>query len=181
MLTPPPFSLCNFPHRALLVYPPSLDFMLAFLGCLKAGVVAVPCFPPNPARKDTLLMFSRIAESSGAKFVLTSSEYNHLKKLAGVKDVFTKFTTARHTAAAWPEQLEWVVTDTATASGKNKSKNNKTLPTPVKKDLAFLQVRIYVATIFFRAYLFFPPVYLTPRPINKISIQAAQRRSQKES
>jgi acyl-CoA synthetase (AMP-forming)/AMP-acid ligase II len=28
--------------RALLVYPPSLEFMMAFLACLKAGVVAVP-------------------------------------------------------------------------------------------------------------------------------------------
>ena len=70
-------------ERALLVYPPSLDFMVAFLSCLKAGVVAVPVFPPNPARRDTLHMFSKITESSGADYALTSLEYNHLKKLAG--------------------------------------------------------------------------------------------------
>lgn len=122
--------------KALLVYPPSLDFMMAFLGCLKAGIVAVPCFPPNPARKDTLLMFSNIAESSGAQFALTSKEYNHLKKLAGVKDVFTKFTKSRQQQATWPEQLEWIATDAATAISSSK---DKALPSPKSSDLAFLQ------------------------------------------
>ena len=31
--------------RVLLVYPPSLDFIVAYLACLRAGVVAVPVFP----------------------------------------------------------------------------------------------------------------------------------------
>ena len=57
--------------------------MVAFLSCLKAGIVAVPVFPPNPARRDTLHMFSKITESSGAEFALTSKEYNYVKKLAG--------------------------------------------------------------------------------------------------
>lgn len=123
--------------RALLVYPPSSDFMLAFLACLKAGVVAVPVFPPNPARKDTLLMFSRITESCGAQFALTSNEYNHMKKLAGVKDVFSKFTATRQQAnnAAWPEQLEWIITDSSSIT-KNSSRS---FPTPSPSDLAFLQ------------------------------------------
>ena len=122
--------------------------MLAFLGCLKAGIVAVPCFPPNPARKDTLLMFSRITESSGAKFVLTSHEYNHFKKLAGVKDIFTKFTSSRQqqqqaaATATWPEQLEWIITDSGGGGGKQ-NKNNRQLPNATKSDLAFLQVRIF--------------------------------------
>jgi acyl-CoA synthetase (AMP-forming)/AMP-acid ligase II len=68
---------------AVLVYPPSLDYMVAFLACLKAGIVAVPVFPPNPARPSTLSMFSSICQSSGAKFALTSVSYNHAKKLAG--------------------------------------------------------------------------------------------------
>ena len=76
------FGYCHI-IRALLVYPPSLDFTVAFLACLKAGVIAVPVFPPNPVRRDTLHMFSKITESSGAKFALTSVEYNHMKKLAG--------------------------------------------------------------------------------------------------
>lgn len=67
----------------MLVYPPSLDYMVAFLACLKAGIVAVPVFPPNPARRDTLVMFSRIVEGCGAKHALTSVTYNYAKKLTG--------------------------------------------------------------------------------------------------
>ena len=33
--------------RALLVYPPGLDFVAAFFGCLYARIVAVPVFPPR--------------------------------------------------------------------------------------------------------------------------------------
>src|SRR4051794_10608431 len=34
--------------RVLLVYPPSLDFIKAFIGCLFARLVPVPLPPPNP-------------------------------------------------------------------------------------------------------------------------------------
>lgn len=33
--------------RALLLYPPGLDFISAFFGCLYAGVIAVPLYPPQ--------------------------------------------------------------------------------------------------------------------------------------
>lgn len=33
--------------RALLLFPPGLEFIVAFFGCLYAGVVAVPCYPPS--------------------------------------------------------------------------------------------------------------------------------------
>src|SRR3954470_3408000 len=33
--------------RALLLYPPGLDFIPAFFGCLYAGVIAVPSYPPQ--------------------------------------------------------------------------------------------------------------------------------------
>src|SRR5262245_54115319 len=36
--------------RALLRYPPGLEFIAAFFGCLYAGVVAVPSYPPHPAQ-----------------------------------------------------------------------------------------------------------------------------------
>src|SRR6185436_7336805 len=36
--------------RALLLCPPGLDFVAAFFGCLYAGVVAVPAYPPRSAR-----------------------------------------------------------------------------------------------------------------------------------
>ncbi|HEV7671238.1 MAG TPA: non-ribosomal peptide synthase/polyketide synthase [Thermoanaerobaculia bacterium] len=34
--------------RALLLFPAGLDFIAAFFGCLYAGVVAVPSYPPRP-------------------------------------------------------------------------------------------------------------------------------------
>eukprot|EP00536_Pseudo-nitzschia_multiseries_P014630 jgi/Psemu1/262284/estExt_Genewise1Plus.C_7430001 len=128
--------------RALLVYPPSIDFFVAFLACLKAGIVAVPVFPPNPSRRDTLHMFAKITESSGAKHALTNVEYNHLKKLAGARDALTKFSKRRVT---WPEALEWITTDTKAKAGNNSGKSSKLSstgglpPPPVSTDLAFLQ------------------------------------------
>ena len=32
--------------RAVLLYPPGQEFILAFLGCIYAGIVAVPVYPP---------------------------------------------------------------------------------------------------------------------------------------
>ena len=34
-------------ERVLLLYPPGLDYIAAFFGCLYAGVVAVPAYPPR--------------------------------------------------------------------------------------------------------------------------------------
>src|SRR5215470_18881061 len=41
---------CAPGDRALLLCPPGLDFVAAFFGCLYAGVVAVPAYPPRSAR-----------------------------------------------------------------------------------------------------------------------------------
>ena len=38
--------------RVLLLVPPGLDYVAAFFGCLYAGAVAVPAYPPNPRRAD---------------------------------------------------------------------------------------------------------------------------------
>jgi acyl-CoA synthetase (AMP-forming)/AMP-acid ligase II len=133
------------------VYPPSIDFSVAFLACLKAGVVAVPVFPPHPARRDTLHMFAKITESSGAKHALTNLEYNHLKKLAGAKDALANRFQKRPLGGKWPESLEWITTDNKTGSSsssgssKKKSSSNKNSsssglpPSPKSSDLAFLQ------------------------------------------
>ncbi len=62
-------------ERALLLYPPGLDFIAGFFGCLYAGVVAVPIYPPHPARLDrTLPRFLAIARDAQPVAVLTSSE-----------------------------------------------------------------------------------------------------------
>ncbi|MFP2932821.1 AMP-binding protein, partial [Pyxidicoccus sp. 3LG] len=37
-------------ERALLLYPPGREYVMGFLGCLYAGVIAVPAYPPDPMR-----------------------------------------------------------------------------------------------------------------------------------
>ena len=60
--------------RAVLLYPPGPEFIVAFLGCLYAGVAAVPVYPPEPARLDKLLPRLRaILADAQAGAVLTSS------------------------------------------------------------------------------------------------------------
>ena len=42
---------CTAPgDRALLLYPPGLDYVAAFFGCLYARLVAVPAYPPDPSK-----------------------------------------------------------------------------------------------------------------------------------
>ncbi len=54
--------------RVLLMYSPGLDFITAFLGCLSAGVVAVPTCAPNPARPERYMpRLSAIAASADAR------------------------------------------------------------------------------------------------------------------
>ncbi|MCY1078497.1 MupA/Atu3671 family FMN-dependent luciferase-like monooxygenase [Archangium lansingense] len=61
-------------ERALLLYPPGMEFVAGFMGCLYGGVVAVPCYPPDPTRLErTLPRLRAIARDCGAKYVLTTS------------------------------------------------------------------------------------------------------------
>lgn len=51
-------------RRALLMYPPGLGYVAAFLGCLYAGVVAVPVYPPAAGRGlDRILAVTRDARA----------------------------------------------------------------------------------------------------------------------
>ncbi|WP_353931428.1 AMP-binding protein [Okeanomitos corallinicola TIOX110] len=58
-------------ERVLLLYPPSLDFITAFFGCLYANVIAVPVYPPK--RNQTLSRLKAIASDAQTKVSLTVS------------------------------------------------------------------------------------------------------------
>ncbi|WP_394829865.1 fatty acyl-AMP ligase [Pendulispora albinea] len=60
--------------RALLLYPPGLEFIYAFLGCLFARVIAVPAYPPRPS--EPLLRLERIARDCRAGAVLTCADWS---------------------------------------------------------------------------------------------------------
>ena len=57
-------------ERALLLYPPGLEFIAAFFGCLYAGVVAVPVYPPR--RNRSLARIQAIADDAEARVALTT-------------------------------------------------------------------------------------------------------------
>ncbi len=58
-------------HRVLLLYPPGLEFITAFFGCLAAGVTAVPAYPPRPNRSMERL--ESIVDDAQATAVLTTT------------------------------------------------------------------------------------------------------------
>ena len=57
--------------RVAVLLPPGLDFVVTIFGCLLAGVVAVPGYPPNPRRADARI--PRMLENSGARVALVSA------------------------------------------------------------------------------------------------------------
>lgn len=59
-------------ERALLLYPPGLAFIEAFFGCLYAGVIAVPAYPPRANR--SLERLEAIVNDAAARFVLTTGD-----------------------------------------------------------------------------------------------------------
>ena len=59
--------------RVVLLVPPGLEYIAAFFGCLYAGVVAVPAYPPNPRRADPRV--SRIVADCGARIALVSDAF----------------------------------------------------------------------------------------------------------
>lgn len=67
-------------QRALLLYPPGIEFVLGFLGCLYAGVVAVPAYPPRSDR--SLPRLRAIGRDARPAAVLTVSAL--ARKLAGL-------------------------------------------------------------------------------------------------
>ncbi len=59
-------------ERVLLLYPQSYSFIIAFWGCLYAGAIAIPAYPPKINR--SLLRLKNIIDDSYAKLVITTNE-----------------------------------------------------------------------------------------------------------
>jgi acyl transferase domain-containing protein/acyl-CoA synthetase (AMP-forming)/AMP-acid ligase II/acyl carrier protein len=80
----------------LLLYPPGLDYVAAFFGCVYAGAIAVPAYPPH--RNRSLDRLRSIVADSGAHTVLCT---------AAVHD------SVERAAADAPEMhaLDWLATD----------------------------------------------------------------------
>lgn len=70
-------------ERALLVYPPGMDYLTGFYGCVAAGAVAVPAYPPRMNRNFQRL--ESIVADARPKVVLTT-EAVHRHMLAAMED-----------------------------------------------------------------------------------------------
>jgi acyl-CoA synthetase (AMP-forming)/AMP-acid ligase II len=69
-------SVGKIGDRALLLYPPGLEFITAYLGCLYSGIIAVPIYPPHPARLEkTMPKFMAIVSDAKPSIVLTTSSF----------------------------------------------------------------------------------------------------------
>lgn len=64
--------------RALLLFPPGLDFIAAYFGCLYAKIIAVPTYPPHHARLEKMLPIIRsiAANATPAVALMTSSLFD---------------------------------------------------------------------------------------------------------
>jgi acyl-CoA synthetase (AMP-forming)/AMP-acid ligase II len=107
-------------ERGLLLYPPGLDFISAFFGCLYAEVVAIPAYPPR--RNQNLFRLQAIIADSQARFTFTNAAL---------------FPTLENQWAKDSElaEMQWVVTDEI----DHHLSANWQEPTLEKNTLAFLQ------------------------------------------
>eukprot|EP00574_Skeletonema_japonicum_P004634 CAMPEP_0201723518 /NCGR_PEP_ID=MMETSP0593-20130828/7557_1 /ASSEMBLY_ACC=CAM_ASM_000672 /TAXON_ID=267983 /ORGANISM="Skeletonema japonicum, Strain CCMP2506" /LENGTH=923 /DNA_ID=CAMNT_0048214643 /DNA_START=35 /DNA_END=2807 /DNA_ORIENTATION=- len=125
--------------RVLIVYPPcSPHFLITFLACLRAGLVAVPVYPPHPDRKDSLGAFAGISRECGARVALTNGEYANAKRLGQLKNNFKNRISKQSEDVKWPENLLWVITDKEPLQNPP-AKFQKLQEAPEPKDIAFLQ------------------------------------------
>ncbi len=91
--------------RAVLVYPPGLDFVRALIGCLAAGVVAVPVYPPDPVNPGrSLAGFQRVVADCGARVVLTTRRYAGARRLGAARSLVSAG------GLDWPQGVAWHVT-----------------------------------------------------------------------
>ncbi|KAA3617210.1 MAG: SDR family NAD(P)-dependent oxidoreductase [Calditrichaeota bacterium] len=77
-------------ERALLLYPPGLDYLIAFFGCLYAGVIAVPAYPPDPNRLNrTLPRLQAIVSDAQATMALTNDSIMYMIKILKLGSKFS--------------------------------------------------------------------------------------------
>jgi acyl-CoA synthetase (AMP-forming)/AMP-acid ligase II len=107
--------------RALLVFPPGLEFMVAFFGCLMAGVIAVPMMVPRRlSARDASL---RIVADCTPRLALTTAAF-----AAGSRqDVIARLAE---------QDIAWLTVDDRALDSQ---KREITLPRPAREDTAFLQ------------------------------------------
>ncbi|MEM7350844.1 MAG: AMP-binding protein, partial [Acidobacteriota bacterium] len=94
-------------ERALLLYPPGLEFAAAFFGCLYAGTVAVPAYPPARRTLDRLRSIAldaqpRVALTTAGQRARYEALLGKVPELGGLHWLATD-EAAEAPAGAWSE------------------------------------------------------------------------------
>lgn len=93
-------------ERAILVYPPGPDFVVALVACFMAGVIPAAVLPPGPAGgRGSEKAFAAAVRDCRARGILTSTEFDTLRRLA--------VDAGALPGADWPDRVPWLRTDLA--------------------------------------------------------------------
>jgi len=94
--------------RLLLAYPPGLEMICAFFGCVRAGLIPVPVYPPSSRGfQSALYKMVHIAKDCQAAGVLTSADYR-----ASLKTNLTRSgVSASGIDVDYISDLPWIVTE----------------------------------------------------------------------
>lgn len=108
-------------ERALMLFPPGLEFVKALYGCFYAGIIAVPAYAPRKNR--SLERIKTLVVDSGATVVLC------------IADIFQSFERSFSDLEEL-KGLRWVLVEDCLTTVNDRSANPE-LPQP--KDVALLQ------------------------------------------
>jgi thioester reductase-like protein len=94
--------------RLLLAYPPGLEMICAFFGCVRAGLIPVPVYPPGSRGfLSALYKMVHIAKDCQASGILTSRDYH-----ASLKTNLTRSgVAASGVDIDYISGLPWIVTE----------------------------------------------------------------------
>ncbi|VVN03344.1 Linear gramicidin synthase subunit B [Pseudomonas fluorescens] len=94
----------DFGDRAVLLFPSGADYVAAFFGCLYAGVIAVPAYPPESAKRHHQERLLSIISDAEPRMLLTSSGLQDaLQQIEGAPPLLCVDTLAAELAGHWLE------------------------------------------------------------------------------